>query len=227
MGDGMESSRGKKVSAVVETAFNILYLLVVFLSAAIYLFMSKGEGLFKLFSLMAFVLGFGDSFHLVPRVFASVDKSRHDYTVSLGVGKLVASITMTVFYVILWQIGAAIYEGAFVFGLTGMFYVLGIIRILLCLFPQNGWTKKDPSLGWAVARNLPFLLMGIFACALYFEGARGAVFSLPFVWPLIAASFIFYIPVVLSRKKGPHLAILMILKSRTYVALIMSGFFIV
>ena len=44
----------------------------------------------------ALVLGCGDAFHLVPRVLNYFIDS--DFTIALGIGKLITSITMTVFY---------------------------------------------------------------------------------------------------------------------------------
>ena len=45
---------------------------------------------------MAVVLGAGDSFHLVPRAIALCTTGLESYTVPLGMGKWITSITMTV-----------------------------------------------------------------------------------------------------------------------------------
>lgn len=50
---------------------------------------------------MGLVVVFGDSFHLVPRILVAFNPSGN-YHVSLGLGKLVTSITMTFFYLILY-----------------------------------------------------------------------------------------------------------------------------
>ena len=46
----------------------------------------------------ALILGFGDAFHLVPRVLNYFVEG--DFNFWLGFGKLVTSITMTIFYVL-------------------------------------------------------------------------------------------------------------------------------
>lgn len=55
----------------------------------------------RLYGIMTLVLVFGDAFHLVPRIFAAINPSG-DYIVSLGIGKLITSVTMTFFYAILY-----------------------------------------------------------------------------------------------------------------------------
>ena len=58
----------------------------------------RGIDLLALSSL-ALVLAGGDAFHLVPRCLNYfID---YDFTPFLGVGKLVTSITMTIFYVVI------------------------------------------------------------------------------------------------------------------------------
>ena len=53
---------------------------------------------------MAALLGAGDSFHLVPRSYALWTNGLEANAAALGFGKFVTSITMTVFYLILYYI---------------------------------------------------------------------------------------------------------------------------
>ena len=53
---------------------------------------------------MAVVLGVGDSFHLIPRALALCTTGLESYTVYLGIGKLITSVTMTVFYILLYYV---------------------------------------------------------------------------------------------------------------------------
>jgi hypothetical protein len=53
---------------------------------------------------MAVTLGFGDAFHLIPRIIALLTTGFEDHVVSLGFGKFVTSITMTIFYLILYTL---------------------------------------------------------------------------------------------------------------------------
>lgn len=57
----------------------------------------------KLFGIMSLVLVSGDAFHLVPRVMAAVDRAG-DYSKAMGIGTLVTSVTMTIFYLIMYRV---------------------------------------------------------------------------------------------------------------------------
>lgn len=56
--------------AVIETVFDIFYLVTVLTVGIRMIRGSKAGTQFRLFGLMAVVLGAGDSFHLVPRALA-------------------------------------------------------------------------------------------------------------------------------------------------------------
>lgn len=59
---------------------------------------------------MAVILGCGDAFHLVPRAVALCTTGLADYTAALGIGKLVTSVTMTLFYVLLYYVWRCRYQ---------------------------------------------------------------------------------------------------------------------
>ena len=91
---------------------------------------------------MAVVLGLGDAFHLVPRILAlNVTNGFRVYQNALGIGKAITSITMTVFYIILYYIYKNRYNTSNKI-LDIIIWVLGIIRIIIGLLPQNQWTAK-------------------------------------------------------------------------------------
>ena len=89
-----------------ESLFDICYLLFAIISGCIMLKRSK-DATGKLMGYAALILGCGDAFHLVPRVLNYFVNS--DFTVALGVGKLVTSITMTVFYVLVYYLWIRVY----------------------------------------------------------------------------------------------------------------------
>ena len=86
---------------IMEALFCIFYLIATTVIGILILKQSKGKKAFIVFGVMALVLVSGDSFHLVPRILVAFDKNG-DYHVALGLGKLVTSITMTFFYLILY-----------------------------------------------------------------------------------------------------------------------------
>ena len=73
--------------AIIETVFDIFYLVTVLTVGIRMIRSSKSGSQFKLFGLMAVVLGAGDSFHLVPRALALCTTGLENYAVPLGLGK--------------------------------------------------------------------------------------------------------------------------------------------
>ena len=96
--------------AIIETVFDIFYLAAVLTVGIRMIRGSKNDSQFKLFGLMAVVLGAGDSFHLVPRALALCTTGLENYAVPLGLGKWITSITMTVFYVLLYYVWRKRYQ---------------------------------------------------------------------------------------------------------------------
>jgi hypothetical protein len=77
----------KPMRAIIETVFDIFYLAAVLTVGIRMIRGSKSGSQFKLFGLMAVVLGAGDSFHLVPRALALCTTGLENYAVPLGLGK--------------------------------------------------------------------------------------------------------------------------------------------
>ena len=84
------------MQAIVDPLFDPLYLIPVITIGILMIRASRGNSQFRLFGLMAVVLGAGDSLHLVPRAIALCTTGLESYTVPLGMGKWITSITMTV-----------------------------------------------------------------------------------------------------------------------------------
>ena len=84
------------MQAIVETLFDTVYLITVITLGIIIIRKSNARRQYRLFGIMAVVLGLGDSFHLVPRALALCTTGLENYTVALGVGKLITSVTMSV-----------------------------------------------------------------------------------------------------------------------------------
>lgn len=213
------------MQAIMETLFDAVYLITVITLGIMMIVKSKGEKQYLLFGIMAVVLGFGDAFHLVPRAFALCTSGLGNYAVPLGIGKLITSITMTLFYILLYYVWRIRYEIQGRAWLTVSFYLLAAARIVLCLFPQNEWTSADAPLSWGIYRNIPFALMGLLIIILFYQSARKTEDkSFRFMWLTILLSFGFYIPVVLWADVNPLIGMLMIPKTCAYVWTILIGF---
>lgn len=213
------------MQAIAETLFDIIYLVTVITIGTLMIRQCKGNLQYKLFGIMAVTLGLGDAFHLVPRAIALCTTGLEDYTVALGIGKLITSVTMTVFYILLYYVWRLRYQVEGKRNLTVIVYVLALIRVILCLFPQNEWIHADVPLSWGIYRNIPFALLGLLVILLFYKNAKERKDrSFRFMWLTVVLSFGFYIPVVLWADAIPVIGMLMIPKTCAYVWTVVIGY---
>ena len=213
------------MQAIVETLFDICYLVTVLTVGIRMIRGAKGSRQFELFGWMAVVLGAGDSFHLVPRAIALCTTGLDSFAFQLGLGKWITSVTMTVFYVLLYYAWRERYEVEGQKSLTVAVYALAAIRVILCMMPQNQWLTDRSPLIWGICRNIPFALLGILVIVLFYRSAkeRGDK-AFGWMWLTIVLSFGFYIPVVLWAEAVPMIGMLMIPKTCAYVWTVMIGY---
>ena len=213
------------MQAIFETIFDILYLCAVVTLGILMIRRSKGEKQYLLYGIMAVTLGCGDAFHLVPRAIALCTTGLADYTAALGIGKLVTSITMTAFYVLLYYVWRARYKVSGKGSVTAAVWVLSLSRVLLCLMPQNAWTSANAPLSWGIYRNIPFALLGLLIVVLFYLSAKETNDRpFRFLWLTVVLSFACYIPVVLFADAVPTVGILMIPKTCAYVWTVLIGY---
>jgi len=206
----------KRASAVIEAVFDLAYLLSALTLALILLFTVNGNPARLLAGIMGLVLVAGDACHLLPRVVLARTGREADLLSALGLGKQAASITMTLFYLVLWRIGLTLFSPAGIRPWTLAVYGLALIRIILCLLPQNEWRQADPPVSWGVVRNIPFFLQGMLTAGLFFIHGKAQP-GLELMWLAIVLSFAFYLPVVFWARKIPALGMLMLPKTMTYL----------
>ena len=213
------------MQAIVETLFDAVYLISVITIGILMIRGSKGRSQYRLFGVMAVVLGAGDSFYLVPRALALCTTGLENYTVPLGLGKWITSITMTIFYVILYYVWRQRYQIKGRNGITAAVYILAGLRIILCMMPQNEWLSASAPLSWGIWRNIPFALLGLLIIVLFYRSAgerNDRAFR--WMWLTIVLSFGFYIPVVLWADAMPMVGMLMIPKTCAYVWTVLIGY---
>lgn len=211
--------------AIFETSFDVIYLIGVIILGIIMIIKSKNNKQFKLFGIMAVVLGLGDSFHLIPWAIALCTTGLENYTYALGIGKFITSITMTIFYVILYYIWRIRYKITDKKIYTILVYILAFLRIALCLFPQNAWTSSNSPLSWGIYRNIPFTIMGILIIVIFYKSSRQNNDKLfKNMWLTIVISFGFYLPVVLFADTIPAIGMFMIPKTLAYVWTVLIGY---
>lgn len=207
--------------AIAETVFDVIYLAFALITGLTMLI--KGNNpLVKKAGLMAALLGAGDSFHLVPRSYALWTTGLEANAAALGIGKFITSITMTIFYLILYYIWRERYQITGRKNLTSAMWILSVLRIVLCLLPQNQWLTYRQPLLYGILRNIPFAVMGIVIIVIFAQETRKAQDGVFRFMPLaVALSFGFYLPVVLFSGIAPAVGMLMIPKTLAYVWIVL------
>lgn len=213
------------MQAIMETTFDVVYLATVITIGIIMIIKGGKHKQYLLFGIMAVTLGAGDAFHLVPRAYALCTTGLENFTNALGIGKFITSLTMTVFYILLYYVWRSRYKISGQNGLTIFVYAMSLIRVALCLMPQNAWTSTDAPLSWGIYRNLPFAALGVLVIVLFYNSAKKTNDRpFRFMWLTIVISFAFYIPVVLFADTIPIIGTLMIPKTCAYVWTVLIGF---
>lgn len=208
-----------KMPQIGEACFCIIYLVFAFASAAYMLSRAGGRAPVLLYGLLTLVLAGGDSFHLVPRILNAFRDEFPAYEFYAGLGLMVSSITMTVFYLILHRVWVLLYMPAVQAApvVIWLLYGCAFVRIALCFAPQNNWFKKEGNQTWGILRNIPFIVVGLIMIWLFWIAGN---------WSMAAAiliSFACYLPVVLLAKKNPKIGMLMMPKTMAYMWMISMG----
>lgn len=207
----------KLMPALPESIFDVCYLIFAIISGILMLKKSGGRKDIRFFGLMTLLLGCGDYFHLVPRVLNYWTDG--DYTAALGIGKLITSVTMTAFYLLMEYARRDRYTIKGEKSILITSWALSLFRIALCCFPQNEWTSPEPSLLWGILRNIPFAVLGLMTVILWFRTAKQDR-PLRLLWLAVTLSFLFYLPVVLFAHSISLIGMLMLPKTCMYIWMI-------
>lgn len=206
----------KRVFGVFEAVFDVIYLTTALVLGFLLFFSTSNSTPRMLAGVMALVLAFGDAFHLIPRIMVIITGKEERLRSALGRGKQITSITMTVFYLFLWQIGLMILSPTAINLWSYLVYLLAALRIILCLMPQNKWLDRFPPSSWGIWRNIPFFMLGAIVAGLFFV-YRNITSGFGFMWLAITLSFAFYLPVVIWSNKNPKIGMLMLPKTCAYL----------
>ncbi len=205
-----------------ESTFDIIYLLFAIISGIVIL-AKRRNAIENLMGCAAFILGIGDACHLVPRILNYFLEG--DFTAWLGLGKLITSITMTIFYLLMFYLHTKLFNWSDKEKKSVIIclWSLTICRIFICLMPGNHWLTGEGSVLWGCLRNIPFISIGILIVIMYFKTRReNPIFRR--MWLYVSLSFLFYIPVAIFAPLLPMLGMLMLPKTVCYM--LMLGVFL-
>ena len=213
--------RGMRIG---ESVFDIAYLIYDLVAAIIFFTQANGRLVFVLYGMLALCLGGGDAFHLLPRVQMHLCGVQDDTQRKLGMGTAITSVTMTVFYVLLYFIWRQIFPTIEVSpAIPALIFLTAAVRIVICFFPQNDWFSNKENLRWSLYRNVPFAITGILVIALFAISGNTGGYGLWRMCIAIALSFGFYLPVTFLAKRKPAVGALMLPKTVMYMWIIWMG----
>lgn len=212
-------SKGKLGMRIGESIFSICYLLFDVVAGIIFL-QNSSDNLFLLYGIMTLLLGFGDAFHLVPRVIKNIKCESAKVTWWMNFGLAITSVTMTVFYIILFYIWKIVNGSPAIPDIVPiLIWCTALSRIIICLLPQNDWLNNGNK-QLSLYRNIIFAITGAIEVILFL--ISGGTYNITMAI-CIFFSFLFYIPVTLFAKEKPMIGILMIPKTVMYIIMISLG----
>jgi hypothetical protein len=206
----------------VEVVFNVCYLATVWMMV---FWMVKRQN--QVFAdnrrlarivLWAFVLlALGDTGHVGLRVVAFARGGLAANPVLVGAGAFSTAFTVTLFYMLMvyaWHVRFQKPLGWF-----GWFLLtIGLVRLIVLLFPQNQWWQVVAPYQWSLLRNSFLVIMGLGVMGLILrDSAQTKDRAFSWIGIMIALSFLFYAPVILWVQWVPILGMLMIPKTCAYL----------
>jgi hypothetical protein len=180
-------------------------------------FVQKDRITAQRFRLAFFLLALGDTGHVGFRVMAYFSGGLDSNATLVGLGALSTSITITFFYIILYEICRI----NFIKKKDYSYYLvmlLGLIRLIIMIFPQNQWGSSLPPLEWVLLRNLPLIIIGFGVVFLMLRnGYKENDYPYRYIGYGIIVSFAFYLPVIFLVQLIPIIGMLMIPKTIAYM----------
>ena len=200
-----------------EVIFIIVYLIFTIYNG---IKLRKINNKINIIGIAILVLGIGDSFHLIPRIVSKF--TNNDLSMYLGIGKLVTSITMSIFYILLYYIYLDSLNEKNNKIIEISLYILLFIRIVLLLLPSNNWVRNSSSLWISIVRNIPFILIGIIIIYLYYKvrNKKGYPNKIKYLWIIFILSFLFYMLTVVGAFYHSMFGMFMIPKTICYMLVI-------
>lgn len=213
-----------RVPDLMEAVFDIGYLTFDLIAGILFFAFSRGRILFILYGILTLTLCGGDAFHLLPRVKRALKGSNDRIRKQLGIGLQVSSITMTVFYILLLYIWKYTFcELKAPAALEIIIWVSALVRIIICLLPQNNWCGEQGNPKLSLLRNSVFAVTGIGVIILYAISGNTYGYHMNRMIAAIIISFGCYLPVTLLSRNMPKIGMLMIPKTCAYIWMIVMG----
>ncbi len=151
------------------------------------------ENLAKLF-IAAFVsLLLGDSAHLITRIIALTNSNIPNASALIGFGSFLTAIGFTIFFAlftVIWGRRFNRCKNVFFF----LLILIGIVRFIILLFPQNNWLSATVPRSWSLLRNAFLMAQGFGVGAAFMISSKGNDKQFNSIGLMFILSFIAYLP---------------------------------
>ncbi len=213
------------MQAMFEIVFYVVYLGFIMTLGYFLLINKSGFTIHSLFGAMAVIVALGQGFYIVTKILSLLNAQHDGYIALIGIGRLTDSLTVTLFFLFLYLVYKLQYSVNNQNVVEVIFYILVVIRIILCLLPQNQWTDPNPSSTWAIYRSIPFFIIGILLTALFIKEIKIKK-DKDFIFMPIAIflSFLFYFPVVMWSNNNSLVGFFMVPTLLCYLWIIWMGY---
>ena len=216
---------------VVETAFNIAYLLVVW--GIVIAMLKRWSAVTEedrgaaLWVMLAFAfLALGDTGHVGFRVLAFAGEGIETKISFMGtswylvaLGSIATAWTFTIFYICMLFMWRARYNKKFD-AFAWLFIALAVVRSIIMLLPYNNWNSLEFAEPWYVIRNIPLMLMQVCTAYLILRDAAPVRDKVgKWMAYMIIVSLVCYAFVVMFIGTNPGVGMLMIPKTMAYLVI--------
>ncbi len=201
---------------MMEMTFSVIYLvyicvIVILMSKNIKNVNQKEIPTAKRILLAFLALLIGDLGHVGARLidFISVEVETNYFILGIGsLFEMVGLIFLFMLFTDAWRVHFDRPKNLLFKVLIG----IGIVGLIIFVFPQNQWTAQSSPYEWVVIRNIPWLIQGVALSILIYRDAKAVDDKkLVRIGIYIFISYFFYMPVIFFGELVPMLGMLMII----------------
>jgi len=201
---------------IMEMTFSVIYLIYI---CVIVILMSKNMKnvnqkeivTAKRIRLAFLALLIGDLGHVGARLIVFFSGEIEMNYVILGIGSLFEMVGLIFLFILFtdaWRVQFNHPKNLLFKVLVG----IGIVGLIIFVFPQNQWTAQSSPYEWVVIRNIPWLIQGVALSILIYRDAKAVDDKqLVRIGIYIFISYFFYMPVIFFGELAPMLGMLMII----------------
>jgi len=201
---------------MMEMTFSVIYLVYICVIVILMLKNMKNVNQKEILTAKRILLAFlalfiGDLGHVGARLIDFLSVEVETNYVILGIGSLFEMVGLIFLFMLFtdaWRVHFNHPKNLLFKVLIG----IGIIGLIIFVFPQNQWTAESSPYEWVLIRNISWLIQGVALSILIYRDAKEVEDKqLVRIGIYIFTSYFFYMPVIFFGELAPMLGMLMII----------------